>query len=152
MKLINRLLDYSKPWTKPHFALFTGNVIIKSNGGLVMGRGAAKQVRDLYPGVDIRMGERIEARGKYARVVWLRLAYSHPEQFLGWFQVKEHWKDQASLELINESAMVLAHTAQAEPHHTFHMNYPGIGNGRLEESQVRVIVERLPDNVWLYRS
>ena len=45
MKLIKGLLDYSKPWTIPNIYLFTGNPIVKANGAIVMGCGAARQVR-----------------------------------------------------------------------------------------------------------
>jgi hypothetical protein len=40
--------------------LFTGNSTVKTNGALVMGRGAALEVRDLYPGVDHMLGRKIE--------------------------------------------------------------------------------------------
>lgn len=39
--------------------LFTGNCYLKANGALVMGRGAALQVRDAYPGIDKLLGRLI---------------------------------------------------------------------------------------------
>lgn len=147
MKVVHRLLDYSRQWRLPHLALFTGNPVVKANGALVMGRGAAKMVRDTYPGIDLRFGQAIKAKPD-ARVLWLHL---DDGQYIGWFKVKHHWQSDADITLINESALVLAHQAQANPHLTFHMNYPGVGNGKLDEERVAPILAGLPDNVWLYR-
>ena len=87
MKLINGLLDYSKPWAVPDIYLFTGNPIVKANGAIVMGRGAAKQVRDTFPGIDKVFGEEIAKRPN-VNLIWLKGA---EHQYLGWFKVKEHW-------------------------------------------------------------
>lgn len=147
MKLVNRLLDYSKPWEIPHIVLFTGNSVIKQNGANVMGRGAAKQIRDTYPGIDQIFGNLI-SKAENPNVIWTAIK---PQQWLGWFKVKHHWMEEASLELIQASTTNLRILAETRPQYTFHMNYPGIGNGKLSVKDVEPILSTLPDNVWIYR-
>ena len=147
MKLIEGLLDYGKPWTLPDVYLFTGNGIIKKNGAIVMGRGAAKQVRDTYPGIDESFGAIIQ-RKPNANIVWVSLPN---DQHLGWFKVKDHWIEPAKLELIQISTERLRVLATNKKKITFHMNYPGIGNGKLSIADVGIILSTLPDNVRIYK-
>lgn len=147
MKLIQGLLDYSTPWTLPDVYLFTGNSYIKNNGAIVMGRGAAKQVRDTYPGIDKLFGEVIEKK-PHLFLTWVSLPN---EQVIGWFKVKRFWSENARIELIKASTKALKEVAEPRSTITFHMNYPGIGNGGLTFEDVQPIVETLPDNVWIYK-
>jgi hypothetical protein len=147
MKLIKGLLNYSKPWTLPDVYIFTGNGIIKQNGAIVMGRGAAKQVRDTYPGIDKRFGDFITALPD----AYLHIAAIKSKQYIGWFKVKNHWQQPADLMIIEHATDELAIHAGMYPIHPCHMNFPGVGNGRLSDEQVLPIIKRLPDNVWIYR-
>jgi hypothetical protein len=147
MKLIDGLLDYSKHWERPDIYLFTGNATIKKDGAIVMGRGAAKQCRDLFPGVDQTIGGLLAMQPKAN----LLFAFISPGQWLGWFKVKEHWSTPARIDLIERSTAELKAIAEAKPKFIHHMNYPGVGNGRLDESMVQPILDTLPDNVWIYR-
>jgi hypothetical protein len=147
MKLIRQLLDYSTPWELPNVYLFTGNGIIKNNGGIVMGRGAALQVRNRYLGVDKAFGSLIAANPT-AYVLMHKLV---AKQYIGWFKVKNHWQQPADLKLIEKATGILSIIAKDYPIHTYHMNFPGVGNGRLNDAQVMPIIESLPDNVWIYR-
>lgn len=147
MKLIHKLLDYSKPWTLPDVYLFTGNPIIKKDGAIVMGRGAAKQVRDTYPGIDQSFGMIIQ-RKPQTNLAWISLPN---DMHLGWFKVKNHWAEQANELLIKDSTEILDRIANKHRDKTFHMNFPGIGNGKLGIDRVMPIIELLPDNVWIYK-
>ena len=152
MKIVEGLLDYSEPWSIPDVYLFTGNSTIKNNGGIVMGRGAAKQVRDTYSGIDRRYGmalskERADDVYK-PHLMWVAI---QPKMILGWFKVKHHWKDPADVVLIARSALDLAELATKHSKHIFHMNFPGIGNGQLEEENVLPLLRNLPDNVLIYK-
>ena len=146
MKLIHNLLDYSVPWQLPDVFLFTGNPVIKRNGAIVMGRGAAKQVRDTYPGIDKSFGVVLTKKPE-AVLAWVSVA---ADQHLGWFKVKQHWQNNASLELITYATEALMRVAETHPATTFHMNFPGIGNGKLNSNAVLPILHALPDNVWVY--
>jgi hypothetical protein len=147
MKLIDGLLDYSTKWTLPNVYLFTGNAVIKNNGAIVMGRGAAKQVRDSYKDIDKAFGAIIE-RDPTVSLAWVSLPN---DQHLGWFKVKDHWRENAKVEHIKGSAETLSRIATRRPNIVFHMNYPGIGNGRLDKELVEPIIQNLPDNVRIYK-
>jgi hypothetical protein len=146
MKLINSLLDYSDPWKDPDIYLFTGNPIIKKNGAIVMGRGAARQVRDRYPGIDVVFGK-IISEEPHLNV----LVIGKGDRQLGWFKVKDHWREPAKLSIISKSAAKLTKLATEHPELRFHMNYPGVGNGHLNVATVAPLLQALPDNVLLYR-
>lgn len=148
MKLIEGHLDYTKKWQAPDIYLFTGNPITRRDGGLVMGAGAARQIRDNYPGIDKKLGNLVQREGIHKRLRFLEMA---PHQFLGWFQVKDHWAEPAQLHIISEATNTLKGLAEKYRDLVFHMNYPGIGNGQLPIGQVEGIVSMLPDNVLLYR-
>lgn len=146
MRLHGGLLGYAEGWDFPHVYLFTGNPVVTELGRVVMGRGAAKEVRDSYPNIDMILGATLE-HNRNANLLWVSLG---PTQTLGWFKVKHHWKSQADLTLIQESTSELIVIAKQRPEIMFHMNFPGIGNGRLAFNDVHEIVKHLPDNVCLY--
>lgn len=147
MKLIRALLDYKVPWKLPDVCLFTGNPVLKRNGAIVMGRGAAREVRDRYPGIDMSFGSGV-IQYPEAHILWVKIT---PKQVIGWFKVKYHWADIADITLIQHSTQELTEFAINNPNNTFHMNFPGVGNGKLHERDVIPVLNTLPDNVRLYR-
>lgn len=147
MKIINQLLDYSTPWTLPNVYLFTGNPVIKNNGAIVMGRGAAKQVRDSYLNIDIAFGNAIQDKPDN-HIVWVILPNN---QYIGWFKVKEHWANPAIISVIQESIDELRIIADKNLDLNFHMNYPGVGNGKLDVGSVQHMLEVLPENIFIYQ-
>jgi len=147
MKLVHERLHYGPGWALPHLYLFTGNPIVTREGKLVMGRGAAKEVRNSYSGVDYAFGQ-ILTQKPDANLTWVSL---RENQFLGWFRVKDHWQEPAKIELIQASAEELTKAALAKKTYHFHMNFPGIGSGKLEYKDVLPVLQTLPDNVYLYR-
>jgi len=144
MKVIHALLDYSTPWALPDVFLFTGNPIRNSRGEVVMGRGAAKQVRDCYPTVAKQITT--------DQPVTLLRIDDNRLQYIGWFQVKHHWREPADRALIKASAECLAEIAKTHPETRFHLNAPGVGNGRLKWADVEPLLRCLPDNVMIYLS
>lgn len=146
-------LNIGNMWAEEHVAdviFITTNAIINAQGKLVMGRGAALEAATRYPTLSFDLAERIRPFGKepYHLLILPQLANGVQ---LGAFQVKRHWKDEASLLLIAESAMRLAALAKTCPDMRFVVNYPGIGNGRLSEGEVEPIISTLPDNVIIYK-
>lgn len=125
-----------------HKILVTTNSYIKKDGSLVMGRGAAKQLRDDVPGIDKQLGCRVNHMTYYG-IILLANGY-------GAFQVKNHFKAEAELALIWESTRRLSTLCWYMPDTTFHINFPGIGNGKLERSKVLPYVDKLPDNVVVW--
>ena len=141
MRLINGLVDYQSVWSLPDVKLFTGNKTITKDGRLVMGRGAAKAVRDFYPGIDKRID--IGCPVSFTQITG--------NQFVGYFCVKDHFAESADLSLIAESVAELSIVAKDVRTVTFHLNYPGIGAGGLSVDSVSSIIGDLPDNVWVYQ-
>lgn len=145
MQLVNKKLDYKDAWEEVNdIYLFTGNSYITKNNKLVMGRGAALEVRDQYINIDSWFGTYIKHLSKYGVLI-------NSDMELGVFQVKRNFRDSASLELIDYSAEMLSILAHSMPDKIFRMNYPGIGNGGLEFKYVNPLLEHLPDNVLIYK-
>tara|TARA_R110000772_G_scaffold89906_5_gene186076 strand:- start:62 stop:523 length:462 start_codon:yes stop_codon:yes gene_type:complete len=153
MKEVRGLLDYTDNWELPDVKIFTGNATVKSNGELVMGRGAALQVRDNHRGISKALGTLIKPQlvvGNEFYGFALCQAAS-PRQLIGIFQVKTYYSNFADIELIQRSTNMLKQIAEAKPQLIFHMNYPGIGHGKLKYKHIQDIVSILPDNVILYK-
>lgn len=131
--------------------LITTNAIINARGQLVMGRGAALEAAQRYPSLPFDLAEKIKAfKPNKPYGVLILPQYANGVQ-LGAFQVKHHWRDSASLELIKLSTRLLVTVAEICPDMKFALNYPGIGNGRLVEAQVFPIISVLPNNVTIYK-
>lgn len=128
-------------------AIITTNAIVKNNGALVMGAGIAKTVRDSYPGIDRQFGSWIKHNMDSDKVYGFLF---NPDEDIAIFQVKKHYADNADLGLIEHSTNMLKAVALEYPDSTFHLNYPGIGNGKLSIGDVQPIIERLPDNVVVW--
>jgi hypothetical protein len=112
-----------------------------------MGRGAAKQVRDTYPGIDLAFGVLMHER-KDPSLLFVEI---EDKQIIGWFKVKDHWVKNAEPALISQSVYALTAQAITSPNLIFHMNFPGVGNGGLYEDDVIHLLTKLPDNVIIYR-
>ena len=140
-------LDYSRAdGAQGQLFLFTGNSYVTKAGDLVMGRGAAAEVKHRYPHVPGELGRQILAAKQRMGFYGLLWAGN-----IGVFQVKHHFREPAEYGLIGDSATLLATEAFAVPDLTFHMNFPGIGFGGLEYDRVLPMLASLPNNVIIYR-
>ena len=133
-------------YDKADYFVFTGNSFITNNGALVMGRGMAKQVLDKFPGIDILIGQLIL---KECGVRMRNYGFIHSGK-IGVFQVKRHYTSKARIFLIRYSIKILCCFAKQHKSKQIHMNYPGIGYGRLTKKEVYPIIKQLPDNVHIW--
>lgn len=140
--ILYQRLDYSKPWSLPDVYLFTANPIRNKQGALVMGRGAALAVKTSYPEVPYQ----IKAN---APVSWYCIDQSK-RQWIGAFLVKSHWRKPAELPIIYRSVERLLSCAKQQSSYRFHVNAPGVGNGKLQWDDVEPLLASLPDNVIIY--
>jgi hypothetical protein len=136
--------------------LVSTNAYVNKAGELVMGRGAAKEARDRFPGLAADLGALLKERNLVCLRYGILCSRMRPmingkELRLGAFQVKYRWSDDADLDLIEYSTVQLAGAANQVPEKRIAMNFPGIGNGRLDEEQVLPILASLPDNVYIYK-
>lgn len=165
--MILRYGDMWSAWDEADLFLITTNACIKPDSRLVMGAGIARQARVKWPGIDLRTGAAL--RGKSDRQIDFTLngrqytllepeynllvSSDWPRLKFGLFQVKRHFHTDASIGIIEQSAAELALWCASRPDSQVHLNFPGIGNGRLEKDQVLPIIEKLPDSVhvWQYK-
>lgn len=143
--------------SKDDILLVTTNSYLRKDGALVMGRGAALQLKTKFPEIDYYFGKMIKYYSKHLgeyNVLLKYVAKSDVElQFpmYGIFQVKYHFGDPADIELIKRSVNKLSHiVSKVHGNLNVSMNFPGIGFGQLEYEDVLPVVSELPDNVTLY--
>lgn len=130
----------------------TTNAYVKKDGRLVMGRGAALEAARRHPALPSRAGDAIRGvhpRGFYGlmpRYGWTVV----DEPRIGLFQVKDRWEQEANLEIIRFACEVLADWLAPRRGEIVAINFPGIGNGRLDRAAVLPIISTLPDRVLVY--
>jgi hypothetical protein len=122
----------------------TTNSYLKKDLRLVMGRGAAKELKTISPDIDSIFGNIINTTCGHLGVYGI---IKH--NLYGAFQVKYHFMDKADPELIKYSTILLSAEA-GKTDQIIHLNYPGIGNGKLSKEIVRPLLDILPDNVHIW--
>jgi hypothetical protein len=127
-----------------------------------MGRGIAKEAATRFPKLPYDYAEhmkRVQDEQAYDDALvmtFIGMVAKYDGQTMGWFMVKDHWKEPAKLDIIRHSTRELTKLAgwarPQKPDYRIDLNFPGIGNGRLRREDVLSIIEQLPDNVhvWEY--
>lgn len=152
--------DMFSMWGNTDLFVLTTNPIRREDGAVVMGRGIALEAKNRYPALPYDFGRRLsQAEGiqRYDDALFpvdIGVIGQYGKQSVGWFMVKDHWRENAKLEIIQRSAKLLTGWANgvARPFRRIDLNFPGIGNGKLKREDVLPIIEQLPDNVhvWEY--
>lgn len=122
---------------------FTANSVVKRDGSLVMGAGNAKQVRDMFDGLDKRLGHKVKRIRKYFII-------SDSETKVFALQTKLHYKDNSPIDLVEESCQALRVHAENNPDQLFAVPCPGVNHGGLSVEDVMVFLEKMPDNVYIW--
>lgn len=145
---------------KTDLFLITTNPIITKDNRVVMGRGIALEAAKRFYQLPYDFGRKL----LYAQHVQdyddalypvnVGVIGTYDDQTVGWFMVKDHWRDPAEVDIIQRSVKVLSGWAKgvARPMKRIDLNFPGIGNGKLKREDVLPIIRQLPDNVhvWEY--
>lgn len=143
----NMLNQFREPTTS-RLLVFTANGVINNAGGLVMGAGIAKDVRDSYLGCDDWFGRSISRIGTVNPHTFNFIHGVYKGQAIGALQTKLHYSELATLSLVEDSLrMMLLKTNQYEE---VHLAMPGVANGKLKLSEVLPLVEILPDNYFVW--
>ena len=116
-----------------------GNI---KDGKLIMGAGAAKAMRDRYPGIDRWAATQITGK----RYGWIS------NGTVGMFQSKINYWEPSTVKLIEFSVKKLLAWLEQRPGITVALNFPGIGLGGLTEEEVLPLIEVLPDTVTIYKA
>jgi hypothetical protein len=121
--------------------VITTNGDVNSKGQAVMGRGVASQAAGIFPRVRYILGRKILEEGNIVHM----MEFSDRSFKLVSFPVKEHYYEQARLELIERSAQQLYDLANQQSWQTIILPRPGCGNGGLKWSDVRPVIDWLDD-------
>jgi len=123
--------------------LATGNGVVRADGHLVMGAGAAKALAQAYPYLPRVFGRmaRNQPRMGGWHLYGLLIIQVAPGLHAGLFQTKGDWRDPADLSLIAYSAKKLAEWLSNNPGQEVHMAFPGVGLGGLEEEEVLEVLD-----------
>lgn len=137
------MLQYQNPKAEVLDMVQNGEVIcittngdVKNDGCCVMGRGIARQFRDMFPGIDKKLGEYITKYGN--RCFQLGKGTVNGKTFIiVSVPVKHHWNEMADVTLISKSCDQLMEMADKYGYSKVYLPAPGCGNGRLNyENQV----------------
>lgn len=141
------IIKYENLWnSRDDIILVTTNAFVKRNGELVMGRGAARELKERVPEISKVFGSWINNHCADTKKYGIMFYKSY-----GAFQVKYNWWESANLSLINYSTNMLIEILNLSTiMKTVSMNFPGVGNGKLAYEDVYPIVNKLPDTVSLY--
>lgn len=138
---------------KTDLFLVTTNPIVNRNGELVMGRGIAKQMADRFPGAAKEFAIQT-AIGRTTGNPFVSTLYYESvfgKQTVGYFMVKAHWKEPAKITIIMQSTAALIRLAnRSKLMQRIDLNFPGIGNGKLDRDYVKPLLDYLPDNVYIW--
>jgi hypothetical protein len=113
-----------------------------------MGRGIALEAKTRFPELPYTFGEVLRTEGN--RFVGYIDSYDGTPIY--YFMVKNHWKEDADIGVISSSIFALKE-AFKDINTRIDLNFPGIGNGRLNRDSVLYLLEDLPDNIhiWEYK-
>jgi hypothetical protein len=143
---------------KTDWFLITTNPIVTKDGLAVMGRGIAKQAAERFPTIRRDFGDKLIREGHRDSYEVSTIGF-YEGQRVGYFMVKNHWRDPALHEVIQNSVesllSILGTLSDLEMYPSrVDLNFPGIGNGKLPRSTVLPMLERLPDcvHVWEYEN
>lgn len=162
MEVLKQLIQEEKTaWT----LLWTSNSTITSGGRSVMGRGLAKKLATTYPVLKDkearaltklpREEDKIDIFNKTVKIFkpQLHLVHKGNRGNIAAFPVKRGYWEKADIEIIEFNAILLSKIAKKNPHHTYHINYPGIGAGKLAIEEVYPILKKWwtgIDNIIVY--
>jgi hypothetical protein len=116
----------------------TTNGAVKQDGCLVMGAGCALGAQKRFPQLPRLWGEMVNRAGNHVSP-W-------PSFRLFTFPVKTHWREYATLELIERSAHELMENIDLVGCGKVFLPRPGCGNGGLNWSDVRPVISAVLDD------
>lgn len=124
----------------------TTNMVVKNNGGLVMGAGIAKDFRDRFKDLDLEWGRRIKYGihdgGFMVTTINSSIGGTRLISLVA-FPTKKDWKLDSDLDLIRCSALTLENTATIMGWEHILMTRPGCGCGGLEWDVVKKSISHL---------
>ena len=112
------------------------NGIINSSRDAVMGAGLAKVMKEKYAGCQTVLGVLLEKRGNIVQEFW-----NDSTVYLA-FPTKENWKDNSSLDLIEQSCIQLVDLQEKKQYEKIILPKVGCGFGGLQFEIVEPILDK----------
>lgn len=119
----------------------TTNGHVKKDGTCVMGRGCAKEALERWPNIGKVLGAKITARKNQCYLLGYVGKFA-----VASFPVKHHWRQNADLDLIEQSCKQIKQLADKHNWKVIVIPRPGCGNGKLDWEQVKPILKQELDN------
>lgn len=119
---------------------FSANAVITRDGDLVMGAGAARRIKNAYPGIERILGEAIGVFG-LAPDYYLQPASYGRTRILA-YQVKRDWRESGDFALTRESLTRLAEWSRANGPVVVNCPLIGAGGWGSRSDEVFEMVER----------
>lgn len=145
----------SANYEKFDVVFITTNATLNNKGELIMGAGIARQAMTLFPELPKLFGKKIKYILDKKHNKWYGIAFADVDNSISKhkvaaFQTKVSPYEISNIKLIRFSTECLVEFAMNNPHLNIALNYPGIGLGQLDKSDVEPIVKMLPDNVTIW--
>ena len=118
----------------------TTNGIIKKNGEAVMGAGVALQAKNRYPSLPRALAKKLRSVGNHV--------YHMPQSDIHiiTFPTKHDWRDDSDIKLIERSCEELVVLTHCLGWKKVILPRPGCANGKLNWSDVKLVLEKHFDN------
>ena len=113
----------------------TTNGFVKSNGECVMGKGCAKTVTELFPGIAKVLGDSIKSDGNVVIPLLSNYRFKIGDRVPGWACI-------ADPKLIEKSAIQLVELADKSEWKSIILPRPGCGAGELNWSDIKPILDK----------
>jgi hypothetical protein len=123
---------------------FTANGMLNNKGELVMGAGNALQMKQRFPDMPLKIGNKLRGLGEAtgARPPYTFNVMALPTYKVIVFQSKLDWKDQSPTQLVIQSLQKLNDAMQTRPTMKLNMPVPGIGHGGMDFEAVKLLIEK----------
>jgi len=135
----------------------TTNGCVTKEGKCVMGRGIALQAREMFPGIDRILGQKIKRFGNIPIAIGQfnfrgNKEHCRPNKYrIFSFPTKHNWREKSDIKLIEQSARILgALFTRVWGHETMYLVRPGCNNGGLDwETEVKPVIDPLLDSHFI---
>ena len=127
------------------YKCFTANSSLNKYGELIMGKGNALTVKELYPELPKLFGSKIEDRSLYGCIL-------DTNTNIIAFQTKTDWQKSSTSSFIKNSIESLNNFAVNVFPSDIGLPFPGINNGYLDENTVLPLLLDLNPNVFIWKN
>lgn len=126
------------------YKCFTSNSTLNKNNELIMGKGNALIVKEMYPILPKVFGNKIKDKSLFG------ISLDIDTNIIA-FQTKIDWKENSTIEIIKNSILKLKEYSIINQDKTIGLPFPGVNNGKLNENKVLPLLLSLPDNVSIWK-